>query len=1303
MNHNRQPWKPILAAALGAACAAAAGERRIELKDFTGRGFAPDVVNYSVAIPKGGTGAFRLTGPDGRPVPVQVAGAPTDGDATLSFVAELPANGNAAYQLHDDGQGPAAASPLKLTRGKDGLIVENGLFAVRLAAPREDTFDTPVPAATLPAPILAFRGGTGPWLGAGRILTQRPVKAMRVRAIAEGPVFTDIRYELDFAPTGWYRATIRVSDRVPLARVTEEFDAGVLDGNDYWELSLTAGWAPDTLEVASSTSGTGYEKNKIIPLASLGATPEPIQSPWIIIPDSAWYSPLTMLGVFSSADQATDSNRYPVVGCVPLNKGDWRRTIGIDVHTPDSKQLSLHLPMTLRQASWLREVTSETSPFSVLEHENGLPTTYGRRIWGLQLAHPALTRLGDDKVRGPLALARLLYGLISLDRYKDYILEWPDGKPTYPRVFLKPERIGKLRETAGQSPIAAELKKGYLATGDDNVAATRLSEVRRQLDGQVHYMVSTPTVGHHAMGMGAYIKAALADDILAWPGLSAEDRHYIRSKLALVAYLYMEGDVVSYANGSHTGPPNMGVAVSSGMSTYIALLPDHPMFAKWLAHADGYLRYKTGTCMAPGGGWFEFGGAYHMHGYARLNNGIMGLQSAAAPGTGLLQEYNRLDWSYYLNLLTPYDNRWQARMVPGLANSPPCRSGHFMEAAGVLEESDPELAANLRWAWLANGAGDSDINAALERPWMQPKEPALKSEIYPGVGIVFRAHQGPDETYLFLRSGYNWSHWPEDQGHFILMSKGAVLAPYQPFQYGGSSSKEFDTCNLLRFGSPSNRMAHSWTDANILDHAFGKTVDYAWSSVGYPDWYFSPGAKREFLQAQGLPPVGTGAARPLAAGLEQKPGPFDWDRQVLFLKSANPKGPNYFVFRDSLRPDGDTELASWLNLDLLGRKTDVRIEGARITADTEWPVKLEVVFAQKEPLRADLLEQNMGLVAYGGGKGPDYFSENRSVSRNWRNGDGSAITNAKPAGLVEQHVRLRIGKGPGEDYFWIAYPRAEGETIPEVSRLTAGAARIKTAERTDFVFLSTSTVAFEGDDVFFEGCAGTVRVGRDTVTLALCGGAGAVGYKGHVIEGVGPFEVTLRLAELRKGRTALPASAPAIAFSPELKDHQPVVEGLGKATAGEVTEYVLSSAKPIAAAEGAVRLEGRKAALIVRPDAIRFVAPEATYVRLSSGNVGLRGVGPFDLTFTLDGVKGKVAGATRTLVCTWPDRLVRPMVHMDGVRWYAGFADDHAISKGTATPQFALAFGVTEGHHEVDVREWTWPELPPAPVRASLE
>jgi hypothetical protein len=95
-------------------------------------------------------------------------------------------------------------------------------------------------------------------------------------------------------------------------------------------------------------------------------------------------------------------------------------------------------------------------------------------------------------------------------------------------------------------------------------------------------------------------------------------------------------------------------------------------------------------------------------------------------------------------------------------------------------------------------------------------------------------------------------------------------------------------------------------------------------------------------------------------------------------------------------------------------------------------------------------------------------------------------------------------------------------------------------------------------------------------------------------------------------------------------------------------------------------------------------------------------MGPFDLAFTPETITGKTDGGIRTLVATWPEKITRPGYHMDGVRWYAGFADEHSIVKGTKTPQFGIALGVSAGPHTVKIAEWEWPAMPPAPARAML-
>ena len=133
-----------------------------------------------------------------------------------------------------------------------------------------------------------------------------------------------------------------------------------------------------------------------------------------------------------------------------------------------------------------------------------------------------------------------------------------------------------------------------------------------------------------------------------------------------------------------------------------------------------------------------------------------------------------------------------------------------------------------------------------------------------------------------------------------------------------------------------------------------------------------------------------------------------------------------------------------------------------------------------------------------------------------------------------------------------------------------------------------------------------------------------------------------------------------------------------------------------------VYFEGRDGSINVKDGAIRFIVNEDSYHKLSFGNVGIRGVGPFDLTFTKTGIKGTVEGKGRSFACTWPDDITRPMFEMDGLRYFAGWADDHSIGKGDKTPQFSVGFGVTAGKHTIEIKEWTYPALPPEPARRMI-
>ncbi len=1265
----------------------AAEPRTITLKDLTGRGFSPDLVNYTIPTPSDGGKGLRVLDADGKSLPVQFTPG-EKGQASLGFVAEIPSNGVSIYIIRTDGQGPIAQPAVSATKDGDTLVLANQYLAVKVPAPMDKTYDKPIAADKLPAPVLAFRGPDGApstglgagWRGAGIIDHKQPVKAVHITQGATGPVFTEVHYRLDYEGGGYYAATIRVTDRAPFAQVSEEYDLGVAANAHYWQLDLSKGWKPDAAE-HMSVAGQGYtpvvypsladEEKATTSGPNVGADVSggAVAPTRCIHHDSCWGSRyVSYYGIHQAEARKTSPGNYPMVFVAPLHKGDWRRANSIPVYVKGG-EVRVRFPMDVAPISWLNEPASDLSPFSCHEHDPSLPATYGRRVWALVLAQPTelVNGYGQGQTLAIGYAVRNLYGTVGLDRYKDYILSWPDTKVAYPRVFLTPDGMKKYREAVKADPafpLRSMVEKYYWFTGDPETAKAELPDVRARLQDNINYIITSLSIHHHQT-LSAYGEPmGHAESVLSWPDLPAADREAVRERLALLAYLLVEPDVTSAGDGSHHGNPNMGISRLSDRSNLMAMLPDHPMFKVWRDYMGMFTAYKMGSFMAPEGGWFEYGASYHMHGYGKIERGLMGILSSGAPQADRMYAYHRADYDYLLNLLSPVDPRYGSRVIPGSANSPVGNSPHYFQAMGTVADRDPAFAANLRWAWDNNGrmiatGGDAITVPAMVRPWIAAQEPQLTSRIYPGYGVIFRAHQGADETTLYLRSGYLWSHWNQDQGNIMLNAKGAVLLPSQPFQYGGPKDKAFPDKNFVRFGSPANDLPHAWADSNILDAHFGPSVDYAWSSSGYPDWFISPGSKKGF-----------GKPRDLVDGLNQKEGAFTWDRQIVFLKGATAASPNYFVVRDSVNGDPSAgsgqggKLASWFNLSLLGRTSDVQVAGSKVALDTEWPTKLDILFPGRTELPFEKREDNLVLAL-----GPynrivgDRAVAGQVVSRDWLDTAGKpAVSDGKGGcnGAFERHVTLRLQSAPGQEIAWILYPRGVGEATPVATQLAPGVTKVVTAESTDYVFLSTVPLAFTGEGVEFAGLAGAVRVanpstGSGQVTLVLSAGPGKVGYKNAVIASAVPFEKTVAA-----GAKAEAIPAPSWAIDAQL----PAV------TPGS--------------------------------NSVRFVAGEHKYVELTHGNVGVRGVGPFDLTFTPDGITGKVDGDIRTLVTTWPENITRPMYAMDGVRWYAGFADEHSIVKGTPAPQFGVALGVSAGPHTVKISEWEWPAMPPAPPRATL-
>ena len=176
----------IVIGVLASSAAGYAGERTITLRDWTGRGFAPEVVSYEV--PAAGAEKLRVAGPDGKPLPVQIAPGGARDRALLLFPADLPRDATVAYQVSERGESGSAEAGAK-SEGET-IVLFNSLLAVRVPKPQERAGTA---VKDLPPPMLAFQSAGGPWRGAGKMLGEAKVEAFRVIQSATGPVRADIQ------------------------------------------------------------------------------------------------------------------------------------------------------------------------------------------------------------------------------------------------------------------------------------------------------------------------------------------------------------------------------------------------------------------------------------------------------------------------------------------------------------------------------------------------------------------------------------------------------------------------------------------------------------------------------------------------------------------------------------------------------------------------------------------------------------------------------------------------------------------------------------------------------------------------------------------------------------------------------------------------------------------------------------------------------------------------------------------------------------------------------------------------------
>ena len=1063
---------------------------RISIADYGYRDWGPELVNYTADRARFQPGKVVLVDAQGERVPHQL-----DGD-TLSFVASVPKGGSATYRLQP---GPARAgreSALKAGVQGERFVIRNELLALELPPPGSQFFAPPREASHVAPPILRWAGPDGVWMGGARFVTRRKVASQAMRIVRQGPAVVEYEARYAFAPQGEYVCRVRLSPGMPVAVFTEEFDFGeITAGEDLLLVDLHRGWQPGNvgwvggsgeqqLPPVQSAAFPAYVAGKRsakaaeAPVGGMGEAPRPFMPEKgmvlleKILPAGRWGDAKGGVQVWDGGLAQPGSGRN--IALVPLSVGSWRRAMALCAWFQEGAGVTVALPLGVRWSRWSLEVTDDHSPFSTHEHDPGLRPSYGRRCWGLYVG----TALQEAQAR---------FGYIGLDRYKDWLIECPENKAVakYPGAFFSPDHVAKLRQVLDEHPDGAFLKQWYLFSGKTEDA---VAHARRVVEGLKHPYQEND---FFLVGLSNYRKSQflafvdLAEDALACPDLPGDLRQELRRRLTLYAHVLSDPDFNPRGSGAHLGNNNMPVNRTLALSYFAGLLPDHPRYAYWMQSIRDFAKYKYSAEMAVDGPNLECPSYALYSPFRTLNVTQNILRNRGIHDFG--PEGYHAQFLRWLSHLSMPDPRYQGfRIIPGMGNSSNLVENFWGFSMAAQVDRDPRFAGWLRFMnRLGNGVmplergpnGHDHVNATPHAMYFLPYVPEnpqpLATAFLPTYGVVFR-HQfnTAHETAMLFRAGMNWGHWDTDALNVILYGRGAPLSPGTGYQYYSGPATENNAVyhNQVKLGRRDVQECFGRVDATVTDYGFGPTADYAVASRYCPSQIFGDGQ-----------------------------GPMSWNRHVLFLKAARPDGPSYFVIRDTF-PGGPSRRSwwQWMNLDTAEL---IRVDGVAFD-----PAKVPLDKAVPEDQFPALGGQVVEMKTKHGASTWLWFSEPRDVR---------ARMTFKAAG--ETKTIVVAAGSPGQDYFYVVYPRKDGEPPPACTAIAPGVARITTGESTDFVFLGDAPFRHDQEGVTFSGKAGAVRVNGDRVALCLNAGSGRIGYRGHVVEGHGPLELVLPLRDLKPG------------------------------------------------------------------------------------------------------------------------------------------------------------------------------------------
>jgi hypothetical protein len=1063
--------------------AAAPRVQTVTLSEYLGETWTDELIHYPLTFEPG-----ELPGPALARVEVHKTALPSqvsdvvryqDGSVKSMNVwvqVTLPAKGQIVLAITPGKSGPEEAGvQVRLAKGSVNDAVADTVelatktparVGIRLLSGNR-TFARPLPAAQAPGPIQGLLLPSGRVTGQGQFEVPFKVRAIAGEITATGPLFAEARVRYTF-DTGYWTFTARVVKGSPLILINEELDNGwndekAADVDRFYTFTLNGDNFKPTEAFYLGRSEKGYND-------LLDQVPQP-EVKAVVSQPSAGSGSLVSGYTLSFTNPRTDyyligwpdwSQRVGVgiryvepgrdaVGFIAVHTPYWRNQMSVRFRATPDARVQACLPLQVYSQDWPTDGYGRTSP-NATGKTTEVPENTARRSYGIML-----TPAEEEKTAllGSMLRESAKFGAWPLDEVKDWTLDWPDPLANATWAATSSEQARRLLDRMRRW-IA--LKR---ATGNFGLYTMH------------DYFEVTQWKSDRNMGQSDLIE--VIDDPKQ---LTADDRKLLRRYAAYQAYVINSLEAFPWGTGAHLGNPNMSIMAMNARVFSSALIKDHPMFNTWgqwsLDFTKGYIARYTR----------DSGAAYECPSYtmgvsmkqmADLNATLM----AAGIGDAFDSDLFRKAVRFTLNWLLPPDLRFSGkRMVMPIGNTsyqfyPPELASQLVT---YFQDRAPQLAGQVQWAT------NQTLPEAKQVRIVQDITPPLGSTWVKDYGVIMRHGFGtPYETYFFMMAGNCLSHYEtSDQMVYSLYAKGQPINLHFGNGYFPMLGRPW-----LRNGISVDHRVH-WAFerlyAQVNTAAFMPATEYAHASLDMdellppcgeypPDYGKTDPDPPDYLHPESMPLM-------------------TWHRQILFVKDEDPKGPNYFVVRDSFggKPTKPTDDSFWFLANGFSRQGDVfHFEG-------QLPVDMDVfVNSPTNPQR------EVELASYSHPQQP-YGRQGVDDLKFYPGGK-----------LAEKQLALRLKQPTGAGYFVVLYPRLKQVDPPaNFIRLGDQAVKVETPLSTDYLLVDAAPSTVKVDGIEMTGSALAVRLYKDArVVIANGEGVASVRVAGKAITGTGAFSVTI--------------------------------------------------------------------------------------------------------------------------------------------------------------------------------------------------